>query len=527
MLAIAHSATLIGVDALPVRIEVDAARGVPMFELVGLAEASVRESRVRVKSALSQLGVDLTDVHVTVSLAPADLRKTGSGFDLGIAAAAMAAVGAIPTESLADVLFLGELSLAGKVHAIRGVLPHLVSAKARGVTRAIVPRANETEARLVTGIDVRTCDTLAELGEFLRDEGTLPRPSPLRETVEDPMAPTWLHEDFADVRGQEGAKRALEIAAAGGHNVLFIGPPGAGKTMLARRMPGILPELSHDEALEVMALHSVAGLLPRASAWLTQRPFRAPHHTISDVALVGGGDTPRPGEVSLAHRGVLFLDELGEYRRAALESLRQPLEDGMVTISRAHAKATFRARSMLIAATNPCPCGHLGGSTVPCRCSRDRVMSYRARLSGPLLDRLDLQVVLAPVAVSALHSETGAESSRDIRARVVAAREVQRERAGSGQDEYLNASLSPRELARACRLSAECRDILTRAATALGLSARAYTKVQRVARTIADLEGVSTILSAHVAEAISYRALDRERVIARPSPSPTAAEAAR
>ena len=515
MLAIAHSATLVGVEALPVRIEVEASRGVPLFELVGLAEATVRESRVRVKSALSQLGVELSDTHITVSLAPADLRKAGSGFDLGIAAAAMAAVGAAPAAALQDVLFLGELSLAGRVHAIRGVLAHLVSAKARGVVRAVVPRANEAEARLVSGIDCRTCDTLEELLAFLRGDAELPVPTKLATNgAAASLLP--LLEDLADVRGQDGAKRALEIAAAGGHNMLFIGPPGAGKTMLARRLPGILPELSHEEALEVMALHSVAGLLPRSHAFSTQRPFRAPHHTISDVALVGGGERPRPGEVSLAHRGVLFLDELGEYKRSALESLRQPLEDGIVTVSRAHAKATFRARAMVVAATNPCPCGHLGRSTVPCRCSRDRIASYRARLSGPLMDRLDLQVILAPVEVSALHADHAGESSRDIRARVIAARALQRERAGPAE-EHLNASLSLRDLHRACKLSTACRDLLARAATALGLSARAYTKVLRVARTIADLEAAPLLTPAHVAEAISYRALDRERTEARPA----------
>lgn len=504
MLATALSATLVGLDAHLVRVEVEATRGVPSFELVGLAEAAVRESRVRVKSALAQVGVDLGEYRIVVNLAPADVRKTGSAFDVAIAAATLAALGLVPRGALEGTLFLGELSLTGTVHAVRGVLPSLVGVRSQGLARAIVPVGNGGEAALVEGVSLGTVGTVRDLLDALRGDQALPEP------VAPPQEPAPPGPDLEDVRGQATARRALEVSAAGGHNLLMIGPPGAGKTMLARRLPGILPALSAREALEVTAVHSVSGLLGSARGLVPVRPFRAPHHTVSEVGLVGGGDAPRPGEVSLAHLGVLFLDELAEFRRGALEALRQPLEDGVVTISRAQAKATFPARPIVVGAMNPCACGYRGDGTARCACSVERVLAYRARLSGPLLDRLDIHVVLPPVSVSALQGGVAGEPSSAVRARVERARAIQHDRVLAGETTVsTNALLSTRDAERVARLCDAGSRLITRAVERLSLSARAYAKLLRVARTVADLDGAPDIRPADLAEAISYRVLDR------------------
>ena len=499
MLARLRSAALFGVDPSIVQVEVDVSFGLPAFNMVGLPDASVRESRDRVRSAIKNSGFEFPAHRITINLAPADVRKRGTSFDFAIAVGVLAASGVVTQREFTGLLLLGELSLNGRIQPPRGVLPVALAAR-RNKLALLVPEPSGREAAIVPDLQIRLVSSLTDAVAVLNDEKTAPT---LPRTRFEPRE-TETDRELADIKGQRTAKRALEIAAAGRHNLLFVGPPGAGKTMMAHSLPGILPPPSFEEAVATTVIHSVIGLVPARDGILGHRPFRAPHHTISDVALIGGGREPRPGEVSLAHNGVLFLDEIPEFDRAALEVLRQPIEDGAVRIARAAGVATFPASFLLVAAMNPCACGYAGSAQRACRCTPLQISRYRGRLSGPLRDRFDLTVPVKPVPAGVLTGSETEETSRDVRARVTAARLRQQDRYGALAGRT-NADLRGGRLTASCALAEDGRRLLQKAVTRLGLSARGYDRVRRVARTIADLDGEETVGAPHLAEALGYR----------------------
>jgi len=506
MLFKTFSAAVFGIDAYLVEVEVDVSAGMPNFTTVGLPDAAVRESRERIKSAIKNCGLDFPFQSVTVNLAPADVKKEGSGFDLAIALGILGTTGVLLRSDLKQYLFLGELSLDGSLRPIKGGLSIAGMARLKGVRKLVVPRENASEAAVVRDVQVYGLRSLPEVLDLVNETREF---ASFEVNVGEMLAAASQYAvDFRDVKGQFHAKRAIEVATAGGHNILMIGPPGAGKTMLAKRIPTILPPLTFEEAIQTTKIHSVAGTLDPGLGLVGTRPFRSPHHTISDAGLIGGGAVPRPGEVSLAHNGLLFLDELPEFQRNVLEVLRQPVEDGTVTIARAAMSLTFPARFMLAAAMNPCPCGFFNDPSRECTCTPPLIQRYVSKISGPLLDRIDIHIDMPAVKYRELREDSSGEGSAEIRQRVVEARARQLQRF-QGEKMYSNAQMSPRQIRKYCNISSECERLLESAMTRLGLSARAHDRILKVSRTIADLEGAEDIGTTHISEAIQYRSLDR------------------